>query len=190
MLEEDNEKELLDWNRKMAGQGYGTIGDTSKFKWQKNSNPTFHPWVEVGTIGGDKTTTDQAKDVYKDAIQSLRTQGDKNSYRLLVFDSKTGNWNLVMESLYTATAIVPGKTPPTSSGCFVATAAYGTPMDPRIDALRKFRDDKLETDPIGKVLVKTYYTVSPPIARGIAKSTKMRAVVRRILKPIVDHLNN
>lgn len=77
-----------------------------------------------------------------------------------------------------------------SGHCFIATACYGSPMDPRIDALRRFRDDKLSTNATGRAMVKTYYAVSPPIAKGIARSPRMKAVVRALLRPIVDHLNN
>jgi hypothetical protein len=77
-----------------------------------------------------------------------------------------------------------------SGHCFIATAAFGTPMAPEIDALRRFRDTKLSTNATGRAMVKTYYAVSPPIAKGIARSPRMKAVVRALLKPIVDHLNN
>lgn len=69
--------------------------------------------------------------------------------------------------------------------CFIATAAYGTSMCTEIDVLRDFRNTKLNTNPTGKALVRLYYEVSPPIAEVIARSKRMRALVRINLSPII-----
>jgi hypothetical protein len=74
------------------------------------------------------------------------------------------------------------------SGCFIATAAYGTSMAKEIGVLRQFRDSKLEPNPVGRVLVKGYYRLSPPIADAISRSEKLRAFVRLNLNPIVETL--
>lgn len=79
---------------------------------------------------------------------------------------------------------------PQHAGCFIATAAFGTPMCMEINVLRKFRDNKLNPNRLGKVLVRLYYTTSPPIANVIARSENMRALVRRNLRPIVRILRS
>lgn len=68
--------------------------------------------------------------------------------------------------------------------CFIATAAYGTPLATEIDVLREFRDSKLNMNLIGRRLVALYYTASPPLANVIAKSERMKALVRFTLTPI------
>lgn len=65
------------------------------------------------------------------------------------------------------------------SECFIATAVFGTPLDPRIDLLRDFRDQWLSSTPIGRVAIHTYYEISPPIARIARRSDTLRAVLRR-----------
>ena len=70
-------------------------------------------------------------------------------------------------------------------GCFIATAAYGTPMAQEINTLRRFRDLNLESNPIGKHLVTLYYNTSPSLATVIARSKNMKTVVRLSLKPII-----
>jgi hypothetical protein len=69
--------------------------------------------------------------------------------------------------------------------CFIATAAYGTPMAPEIDVLRTWRDESLIKTMPGRLFINVYYTVSPPIARGISKSEPMRAATRKLINPLV-----
>lgn len=73
----------------------------------------------------------------------------------------------------------------TVSPCFVATAAYGTPMATEIGALRRFRDRHLLPNPVGAALVEAYYEVGPSLAGFIAEDDERRAVVRTLLEPVV-----
>jgi hypothetical protein len=73
-----------------------------------------------------------------------------------------------------------------SSPCFIATAAYGTPLHEDIDILRDFRDKYLMTNPFGKEFVKIYYETSPPIAEVISEHEWLRTIVREgMVKPLV-----
>ncbi len=77
---------------------------------------------------------------------------------------------------------------PVSSGggCFIATAAYGTPTAKQLDVLREFRDDVLLKSTVGSRLVDFYYRTSPPIADFISKHGVVRTLVRDLLiDPIV-----
>ena len=70
-------------------------------------------------------------------------------------------------------------------GCFIATAAYGSIMEPRVKILRNFRDRFLLHNSIGKSFVRLYNTYSPPMADFIAKHDSLRAMVRISLLPVV-----
>jgi hypothetical protein len=72
-----------------------------------------------------------------------------------------------------------------STGCFIATAAYGTPMAGEIQILREFRDEYMLTNPVGSTLVDLYYTVSPPIAEFITGHPGLKPIVRAGLVPAV-----
>ena len=72
----------------------------------------------------------------------------------------------------------------TGSGCFIATAAYGSNMDRHVKALTKFRDKCLVTNLIGRRIVKSYYRFSPPIADYLSNHPVERAIVRYALIPI------
>ncbi len=81
----------------------------------------------------------------------------------------------------------PSSTPTSAGGggCFIATAAYGSMMEPHVKILRNFRDRFLLHNSIGKGFVRLYYTYSPPIADFIAEHDSLRAMVRIGLLPIV-----
>tara|TARA_B100001123_G_scaffold442859_1_gene587448 strand:- start:2240 stop:3325 length:1086 start_codon:yes stop_codon:yes gene_type:complete len=77
-----------------------------------------------------------------------------------------------------------------ASGCFIATAAYGTPFAEEIDVLRNWRDDFLEASYPGRLFIKTYYSLSPPVADNISESEGKRKIVRTTLGPIVKILKS
>jgi hypothetical protein len=66
-------------------------------------------------------------------------------------------------------------------GCFIATAAYGSPMAPEVVMLSRFRDETLLTSKLGCRFVAVYYFLSPPFARLIGKSGFLRIMVRELL---------
>lgn len=74
------------------------------------------------------------------------------------------------------------ETPP---GCFIATAAYGTPMAGEIQILREFRDEYLLTNRPGRAFVDFYYRTSPPIARFITDHPGLKPMVRTALVPAI-----
>ncbi len=69
--------------------------------------------------------------------------------------------------------------------CFIATAAFGSPLAPQVQLLREVRDQYLLPHPVGQGLVALYYTLSPPLAEMIAGSETLRAIVRAGLTPII-----
>jgi hypothetical protein len=73
------------------------------------------------------------------------------------------------------------------SPCFIATAAYGTPLHDDINELRKFRDEYMMPNPAGQAMVKIYYTISPPVADLIRANEGLRTTVRDgLVKPLVE----
>ena len=58
------------------------------------------------------------------------------------------------------------------SMCFITTAAAGD--GPALDALREFRDEVLVRSELGRALVVTYDSVSPPIAATLSRHPEAR----------------
>jgi len=70
--------------------------------------------------------------------------------------------------------------------CAIATAAYGSPMDPHVWALRNFRDQYLKQTVAGQTFIDFYYRYSPSVAKVIANNDWMKPIVRMMLWPIVS----
>ena len=75
----------------------------------------------------------------------------------------------------------------TISPCFIATAAYGTPLHEDIDVLRDFGDEYLMSNLAGRAFVNIYYSSSPPLTDVIRENEGLRTAVRAgFVKPLVE----
>ena len=78
-----------------------------------------------------------------------------------------------------------GRIKQVSGPCFVATAAYGSSMEPRVDTLRTFRDELLEKTEWGRSFVEFYYNHGQGPAAWIEEHAWAKALVRVLLLPLV-----
>jgi hypothetical protein len=80
-------------------------------------------------------------------------------------------------------------TQPPRQGCIIATAAYGSPMDPEVAHMRHVRDDLIGSSKTGRVLVDRwnafYYSWSSPVAKWIRESDTRQAAFRILLSPLL-----
>ncbi|MCC7442665.1 MAG: hypothetical protein IT285_13605, partial [Bdellovibrionales bacterium] len=67
------------------------------------------------------------------------------------------------------------------SSCFIATASFRSGTAAPVLLLRKFRDQVLEKNVLGKWLVRTYYRWSPPAAEWLMGHPEFRGPVLRAL---------
>jgi len=124
-------------------------------------------------------------------VNIVATAASGAGYRFLYWMSSTpvnwGNQNSPATSFtmpsndVEITAVFSQDAAPPVGGCFIATAAYGTPSAPKIDVLREFRDSVLLENALGSRFVDIYYRFSPPVADVISGSNFLRTVVRELL---------
>lgn len=72
-----------------------------------------------------------------------------------------------------------------AGGCFIATAAYGSYLNPHVVALTNFRDKFLLPYPAGRIFVNAYYSFSPYLADIIFKNEVLKLFVRIALTPLI-----
>ena len=104
--------------------------------------------------------------------------------------SGTGTCTVTMNAATSVTATFTPATPSGDGGgggggCFIATAAYGSYLDPHVMVLREFRDKVLLKTKLGQKFVKFYYKHSPPVADFIRKVEALRVATRLALTPMV-----
>jgi hypothetical protein len=76
--------------------------------------------------------------------------------------------------------------PKSSSPCYIATAAYGSPYATEVDTFRYFRDTVLVKSWFGRVFIAFYYKTSPPLADFIAEREYLKAATRKwLLEPLL-----
>lgn len=101
----------------------------------------------------------------------------------VTYQDKCGNTSALVAAPITTVA---QKFQQVEGFCFLATAAYGAAWVPQVQALRWFRDAALKSNPLGRDLVRFYYTYSPPLARIVHHQPVLRGMVRVVVQPLAD----
>lgn len=76
------------------------------------------------------------------------------------------------------------------SGCYIATAIYGSYDCPPVWTLRRYRDDILAETWYGRVLIHTYYAISPVLVRWFGNADWFKIIWRNYLNRMVQQLKN
>jgi len=75
---------------------------------------------------------------------------------------------------------------PWKGQCFVATAAFGSPMAPSVSAIRDVRDQARQRSGLFAAVDELYHQAVPPAADALARSEVARAVFRELLSPVAQ----
>jgi len=119
----------------------------------------------------------------------VRLIPDSANYRLALglLYAQTGKRAQAIQQLAKAVELEPGnldarkeldRLKTEKSGCFIATAVYGSPMAPEVESLRRFRDTTLLGSRAGRAFVSLYYALSPAVARMAEKNHLVRRALR------------
>ena len=90
-------------------------------------------------------------------------------------------------ALTVLTFTTPERTVGEVDACFIATAAYGSPLAADVQLLRGVRDSILRKTVLGELAVEAYYTFGPAPAGIIGESELLRATAREMIAPIVRY---
>ncbi|HIA48238.1 MAG TPA: hypothetical protein EYN96_09805 [Candidatus Hydrogenedentes bacterium] len=147
-----------------------TAANVYGFGLTRQSDGTFAPETDAANVEIDPASS---------ATRATVTDG--------IINAALSNANSMISVATTggAGASSGGGSGSSSSTCFIATAAYGTPMAAEIDTLRAVRDMYLLNNVAGSAFVDTYYRLSPAVADKVAESPMLAALVRALLTPFV-----
>lgn len=81
-----------------------------------------------------------------------------------------------------------GVAPARNSGCYVATAVYGSYDAPEVLVLRHWRDTRLKASTIGRNFIRFYYATSPHLVKTMGSRKWFIALSRAGLDPLVRAL--
>jgi len=147
--------------------------------------------------GGDTVTVPAGGSVPVNARVTIPAGAAEGTTDILTLTATSQNPEVPITNADSVTTRVLGEITPTEpagepagvirggGGCFIATAAFGSYLNPHVEVLREFRDNYLITNTIGKALVSFYYKTSPSIADFISKHETLRSSTRWALTPLV-----
>lgn len=78
----------------------------------------------------------------------------------------------------------------TSSGCYVATAVYGSYDCPQVWTLRRYRDYDLAESWYGRAFIRTYYAISPTLVKWFGHTEWFKKMWRGKLDRMVKNLQD
>lgn len=155
-------------------------GGTPALVWSLSGG--LPPGLFFDTATGAITGTPTASDSYNLTFSIKDAAG--------VTDSKTMTIEILTSGSTSSSGGSANIPPPSTGGgggggCFIATAAYGSYLDPHVMVLRHFRDNVLLKSEAGTAFVGFYYKHSPPIADFIAQHDALRMFFRFALTPLI-----
>ena len=164
---------LIDMQLKPDAVG-GTVTVTI---YLENPAPDGYVWYKYGPNNGWYVYSDHAE-----------FNADRDQVTLTLVDGGIGDDDGVANGVIvdpSGLGCTPtGYTTSGGSGCFIATAAFGSNMDRHVPILSQFRDKRLANNHRGQRVIALYYKFSPPIADFLRRHPLARAAVRYGLIPI------
>ncbi len=159
-------------------------------EWDANGEPDLEGYrIYYGTSSGNYTASADVANSTHCVISNLE-QGVTYYFAATAYDAEGNESGFSEEIVYAVPAAEPGEDSSSSGGgggggCFIATAAYGSYLAPEVMVLRHFRDHVLLTNVPGRVFVRVYYRLSPPVADFIREHENLRRLVRWALSPLI-----
>ena len=143
----------------------------------------------------DLNSASKTKIVPNDEVQKVlikrKTKNGRTTIKLSKVQSAKGSYKVNIQGLPEQAetelqALFPNAEIAQESGCFIATATYGSALAPEVVVLQQFRDARLRQHGVGRGMIKFYERYSPPLADWIAVRPRARRWVQRfVLSPLI-----
>lgn len=133
--------------------------------WLDTEMPDIDPWVYRNPEGTDADRFPHLSDALANLSASARTATE-------------------------SAGLSPQGTGPAKqgSGCYIATAVYGSHDATPVITLRNYRDRTLAQSAVGRAFISFYYVASPPVAQRLEEANLLNRAVRSVLDRIVTKL--
>ena len=160
-------------------------------EYVNNAFASFNTVYYLGDLletyfGDKKYACDLAVTAWKSAIplhnKIINSLQDKESNKntITLYEDKIKKY----DTSYKAPEVPP------KSGCYIATAVYGSYDCPQVWALRCYRDNVLAKTWYGRAFIQSYYTISPTIVKWFGKTEWFNRIFRNLLDNFVEKLKN
>jgi hypothetical protein len=156
-----------------SGNTYYYYDDPSDYNSEWLHSTARAAWTGTPQTGGPFTIPAAGASAFQ--VTSDVPSGD---YHIKGYFSKAGANQPVGAVAETDFSVATSTSP---GGCFVATAAFGSPMVHQVQWLRAFRDRTLLSTGVGRAFVKWYYAWSPRAATWLRAHFVARKLTRAIL---------
>jgi hypothetical protein len=123
---------------------------------------------------------DNVSDKEKEMIRNLL----KNTIYEKIFIETENKQEEIIQTKHEINEILEEK----KSGCYVATCVYGSYEHEKVKTLRNYRDTKLSKNYLGKIFIKTYYTISPTIVKYLGENKLFKKINKKILDKIITKI--
>ncbi len=158
---------------------------TVTLTWDREDDPRIAGYnVYYGTSSGTYTDHVDAGNETRYTVTGLE-EGTTYYFAVTAHDGAGSESPPSDEVQHTVGASSEGDGGSGSGNCFIATAAFGSPLAPEVQTLRAFRDTYLVTNIAGRMFVRAYYAISPSLANHLQQHERLKLFTRVFLVPFV-----
>ena len=139
-------------------------------------------------FGNDKEAIELSVNAWEEAVSI-------HVVLIRFFQDQEGHRNTVNKygekiKKYKPEYVVPQDIYAKKSGCYVATAVYGSYDCPEVWTLRRYRDNTLAITWYGRAFIKIYYAISPTLVKWFGNTNWFKNMWKPTLDRMVEKLNN
>ncbi|MBQ6626116.1 MAG: hypothetical protein IIX27_02370 [Ruminococcus sp.] len=200
-----NESVVAAYQNDIVPDYWGVTRHPSEVAWTRYKSRSFKA-IELLEYAINLSDDDSTADIqrYKNIIYILKEVEPSGSYTYSngswvknIINSQDAKQQMINKMMLCHNKIkeidpsyVVPEPPKPSSGCYVATAVYGSYDCAEVWTLRRFRDDTLAITWYGRAFIKTYYAISPTLVKWFGDTQWFKNMWKPKLDKMVRKLNN